>query len=525
MPTYPPFPGSASDFSMLANQFNPATQDQGSMEADVAIQQIQRLADTGARLSVQSEAQNIPVGPEKQVIRRDANGNLLTDFTGLTQDQVSYFQKASQFYQEALGGYAKEAQRLEVQRQQVESQPWLQLATALSANLASAKDMPGWVQGLGRTAAQLNPTADELRARQLAVLGKGAEMSEKGMALGIAQERTYEDRAQRQEARAMQAEAQRQRLVKETYDNLAQAIEKGPGMMSGKTASAALLKAGVREDELGPLLDTLGNLAANVGKAFEIKREDVVKAQTLASQQEDRRTKTAADVIRLGEARLTQGETRLRQAEFLSQKSDYNKNTAMSTAEQAAVQSGFNVLNLTKKLEDVAGKKTVSPITGRVQYVNPYRPAEWQAIQLYSNQMLLSGLAGKLGAGVSDRDVALMKQMVPGGKMTQEQFEATNKVLKSVNEDNIRALMRANPNIQQWKTMEPQFKRLGLEKMYTDAMDEMKTELGDAYPAVFGPDRPAIAERTFGTDTKAKTEKVWTAEEIKKLREQQSAGR
>jgi len=493
-----------SDFDMLGNMFNTATQDQGAQEAAVANAQIQKLAQTSSWMSAEQQAQNIPVGPEKQVIRRDANGNLLTDFTGLTQDQVSYFQKASQFYQQALGGYAQEAKRLEMERQRVESQPWMQLATALSANLAQAKDMPGWVQGLGRTAAQLNPTVDELRARKLAVLGKGAEMSEKGMALGIAQERTIEDRAQRQEARVMQAEAQRQKLVKEAYDNLAQAVDKGPGMMNGKTAAAILTKAGARADELGPLLDQLGNLAANVGKAFEIKRDDVVKAQDLASKQEDRRTRALGEMVRLGEARLTQGEERIKQAEFLSQKSDYNKNTAMSTAEQAAVQSGFNVLNLTKKLEDVAGKKTVSPITGRVQYVNPYRPAEWQAIQLYSNQMLLSGLAGKLGAGVSDRDVALMKQMVPSGTMTQEQFEATNRVLKSVNEDNIRSLMRANPNIQQWKTMEPQFKKLGLEKMYAQAMDEMKTELGTAYPAVFGPDRPAIAERTFGADTTKK---------------------
>ena len=126
--------------------------------------------------------------------------------------------QASQFYQQALGGYAQEAQRLQMQEQQASQQPWVQLATALSANLAQAKDMPGWVQGLGRTAAQLNPTVDELRARKLAVLGKGAEMGEKGMALDIAQQRTQLEQKQLEE-QARQREIATARRTQEDLDN------------------------------------------------------------------------------------------------------------------------------------------------------------------------------------------------------------------------------------------------------------------------------------------------------------------
>jgi len=509
-----------SDFGRLANEWNPATLDQGAAEAAAAAQQIsqqaasappppnpiQKLGDIGARMAAESKAQESPAQNLDWAVKHDANGQPQISINNLSPDQLQYFQKAASFYQEALGGYAKEAQRLEMQRQQAESQPWQQLATALSANLAQAKDMPGWVQGLGRTAAQLNPTVDELRARQMAVLGKGAEMAEKGMAMGIAQERTIEDRAARKEAEFMRSETQRKLSVERAIDNASAAIKAGTGEVDGGAIMHGIAVAGATPQELESAAGLLGGLAANVKQKWTVERDDRVKAQTLAEKNFNQREE---NITRLGkqfvetQTNLEKRQTeRLRQTEFLSQKSDYNKNTTLSTAEQAAVASGFNVLNLVDKLEAEAGKKKVNPITGRIQYINPFRPAEWQAIQLFSNQMLLSGLAGKLGAGVSDRDVALMREMVPSGKMTQEQFDATNRILRSINTDNLRGLMRANPNIQQWKTMEPQFKKVGLEKFYQQTMTEMKSELGDAYPALFGQDRPAIAERTFGADTK-----------------------
>jgi hypothetical protein len=187
---------SSSDFGKLANEWNPATLDQGGQEAVAAAQQIHQqavkgLADTGARMGARAQAQNAPTGFEKVVTRQTPEGPV-TDAYGITPDQMAFFTKAADFYKQALGGYAQEAQRLEMMQQRAQSQPWQQLATALSANLAQQKDMPGWVQGLGATAAQMNPTVDQLAARKMAVMGQGAGIAEKGMAIGTAQQKLHE---------------------------------------------------------------------------------------------------------------------------------------------------------------------------------------------------------------------------------------------------------------------------------------------------------------------------------------------
>ena len=94
----------------------------------------------------------------------------------------------------------QELQRMQAQEQAARNQPpWVQLATALSANLAQAPNMPGWVQGLGRTAAQLNPQPDQIRAQRLALMEKGAGIAEKGLAFQMANQR--ESRLVEEEAR------------------------------------------------------------------------------------------------------------------------------------------------------------------------------------------------------------------------------------------------------------------------------------------------------------------------------------
>jgi hypothetical protein len=349
----------------------------------------------------------------------------------------------------------------------------------------------------------MNPTVDQLAARKMAVMGQGAQIAEKGMAMGIARERTVEDRKQREATQSAHIETQRQKLVKEAYDNLAQAVDKGPGMMNGKTAAAVLTKAGATADELAPLLDQLGNLAANVGRAFDIKREDVKEAQKLAAEQEKRRTRIAEEGLTMERKRLAQSEERMKQAEFLSEKSDYTRNTSLQVGEQQAVLTAFGAMNLVEKMGDIAKTKKIGPITGRIEYLNPYRDAEWQQIKNYADQLLLSGLNGKLGAGVSDRDVALMRSVMPNGKMTQEQFNATTKVMRTLNPDSLARLMQSNPNVQYWTALKPQFEKFGIGKLYSDEMDRMLTQNAVSYPNLFGPDRPAIAERTFGAQTKA----------------------
>ena len=92
---------------------------------------------------------------------------------------------------EIRGSFALEAQRLKNQEDSLRNQsPWIQLATALAGNLATQKDMPGWVQGMGKTAQQLNPMPDQIRNQRMAVLGEQANITEKTAGLDIAQQRT-----------------------------------------------------------------------------------------------------------------------------------------------------------------------------------------------------------------------------------------------------------------------------------------------------------------------------------------------
>lgn len=279
-----------SDFGWLANQYNPATLDQGGQEAAAAAVQAQQqavaaLGDTGARLAAQKKAEAVPPLPQNYQVKTKPDGSTEISLSGLTPDQLQYFQKASQFYQQALGGYAQEAQRLEAQTRQAEGQPWQQLATALAANLAQAPDMPGWVQGLGRTAAQLNPTLDELRARKMAVMGKEAEIAEKGMALGIAQERTIEERNQRQIAEATAVEKQRQLSVERFVDNAKESIKAGTGDVNVGEILKGLAVAGATPQELKANEALLGNLATNIGRKWQA--EQTAKAEALALSQKN----------------------------------------------------------------------------------------------------------------------------------------------------------------------------------------------------------------------------------------------
>jgi hypothetical protein len=135
--------------------------------------------------------------------------------------------------------------------------------------------MPGWVQGLGQTAAQLNPTVDQLAARKLAVMGQGAQIAERGMAMGIAQQKIAGEEADRRLAKSTDAEKQRQKLIKEQYDNTAQAIMQGPGMIDGKVLGENLKQAGATPEEAATLLRQLKLLSENVSTKFNLGREDV----------------------------------------------------------------------------------------------------------------------------------------------------------------------------------------------------------------------------------------------------------
>ena len=483
--------------------------DQGAQELEQAIQQINRqnapaflepLRVMGAEMSARSEMAKLEQVPSFKNLKFNSDGTV--DASGVSIDTIQDLFGARDFQRRTLGGFAQQAAQLETELKRAQSQPWQQLATALAANMATQKDMPGWVRGMGQTAAQMNPSVDQLRARYLATMGQGAEIAKGVRAEDIAEQRTQADMAQAQSAEAMRSEAQRQTRIEKSYDNAAEAIKVGPGMVNTKAIARNLALAGATPEEIAARLDELGNLAANVGKRFEIQRDDVLAAQKLAMEQEERRGRRGDRDIAMQEKRLKVSEDRLQLAEFLSQKSDYTRNTSLSVGEQQAMMTALNAQNLVGKMEALAKTKTIGPITGRIQYMNPYRDAEWQQITNYADQLLLSGLNGKLGAGVSDRDVMLMRSVMPNGKMTPEQFAATTKVMRSLQPDNLVRLMHANPNVQYWESIRPEFEKMGMGKVFAQTMETILPENAKNYPALFGVDRPAIAERTFGPHTK-----------------------
>jgi hypothetical protein len=121
---------------------------------------------------VQSASMNYQTGEMTWKVHKDVVEGLMQDHQELNQIR---------------GAFAQEAQRLKIQEDAARQQPWVQLATALSANIAQQPNMPGFVKALGATAAQLNPTADQLGARRMGVLNQQAQMAEKSAALDVAQ--------------------------------------------------------------------------------------------------------------------------------------------------------------------------------------------------------------------------------------------------------------------------------------------------------------------------------------------------
>lgn len=145
-----------------------------------------------ARLVTTQAASNVPKPADEMTVKTDPKTGQKTAIVKTSLENFQATTDSAMKYHEMLGGYAKQLDaiqgRLAAQEQNIRSQsPWVQLATALSANLASQPDMPGWVRGLGQTAAQLNPNPDQIEMKRAALLNEQASLAEKGAALDIGQ--------------------------------------------------------------------------------------------------------------------------------------------------------------------------------------------------------------------------------------------------------------------------------------------------------------------------------------------------
>lgn len=120
----------------------------------------------------------------------------------------------AQKYQKVLEGYADQVQRRQTQ---AEAHPIPGLLALLAGNMAAADPhLPGWIRGLGQTAAQLNPTAQQLQQQGAGLAQQLYQMSVQNQE---AQVRQRQVAVQEGELRLNQAlrPAEHQRKLREDY--------------------------------------------------------------------------------------------------------------------------------------------------------------------------------------------------------------------------------------------------------------------------------------------------------------------
>jgi len=245
-----------------------------------------QLGQFGANLGVQSQMNEDPVkGFNKATFKKDGTVQL-----DIHRDVFESYLRDKQQLNEIRGSFHQEAERLRRRQEQMQTTGGAigSAFSRLAGNLAMQKDMPGWVRGLGMTAAQLNPTQEELSQERLKVLGGEANIAEKQAGLdqrmgeaGIQREqmdlaKTREERLARSSfqsehvnaairgegdpasttklgvemgvVKPEQAEAFQQNLeaLKKSYFEKQEAAEK---LKMGREIQVALAKAGVDEQK------------------------------------------------------------------------------------------------------------------------------------------------------------------------------------------------------------------------------------------------------------------------------------
>ena len=195
-----------------------------------------------------------------------------------------------------LGSFHQEAQRLQAQEQQAQSQPWMQLATALSANMAQARDMPGWVQALGRTAAQMNPSVQELQARRMQLMGQEAGIAEKAAGLDLAAMKASTDTKQAEFERKKLSD--QNRLASDYLNRTRIVVREGGGPMDWEKFQSGGIGVGIEPQRLPGLyqahVEEAKQLAAGQEKKVERSKDLQQNASGLALERGEKLEKLRA---------------------------------------------------------------------------------------------------------------------------------------------------------------------------------------------------------------------------------------
>ena len=328
-----------------------------------------------AKLSVQQKAATVPSEPLVQTVKTDPKTGKKTWSGTMDADAAETIMQNSQKWQTALGGYAQQMdqiqQKLQAQEQALRNQPpWVQLATALSANLAQAKVMPGWVQAAGRTAAQLNPNPDEIAMRRMGVLGQQAQLAEKGAGL----EGTM--------LRAQLADAEKRALIATKVQDDMTRIEKDASVGArtrGEFDSEEYIKEMVSKGQDPKQATTAAARLEGIAKATRSRLEADVARKDAAEQEKENRfyakiDATAAEHDKMLAAQAARAETATKTSEDKTTKAEAAKAAKLAEPgpvlkkQLADLNAADNALDEIEKLmNDPKNQALMGPISGRLR--------------------------------------------------------------------------------------------------------------------------------------------------------------
>lgn len=366
-------PPDPSDFTQIA-QMGPPGGDENIPELQNLHESLAKMRDFQSRAMVANQ-QNEQVLPPQSIQVNTAKGTVtMKDLPIATYEA---FNRDRQQLNEIRGAFAQEAQRLQNQEQQARNQPpWVQLATALSANLASQKDMPGWVRGLGQTAAQLNPRPEQIQARRLGVLGEEAKLAERGAGLDFELAR---------ENRLAQESSIRDRATFEK-ENVG-AVIRGEGDPAG-TTQLAVQRGFVRPEQAGEYQKHLEAI-----KASYAEKKDADEKRTMAREVQVAMAKAGVDAEK--QARVFAQQDKLLSTRLAAMEAQTDKRMAAADVKGAAKKAELKDFE-TKELEQyVAADRALDEVEALLK-----TPDAQKLMGPYSGRM--AKLGAKMAPAVAD---------------------------------------------------------------------------------------------------------------------------
>lgn len=267
-----------SDFSTLATMYprsggeEDPDMKQGPEGAPNPMEQLRGMgADFKAAADQKQPAfQLLPGVEEVKISKRGMS------FTGVDPRVFEALLDKSKKHDEIVGAFHATATQLQGKERNA-STGWGavgNVASRLAGNLATQKDMPGWVRGAGQTALDLNPTPEELRHERLGVQHMEAQATEQSMRLLETQGRIGAMASVAQSEHERKAEEGKARVTQKKLEVARNLIKDSKGQVDAKQFKAL----GLDDDDV-ELLVSQAKGVATAEKERTAARAELVKSQ------------------------------------------------------------------------------------------------------------------------------------------------------------------------------------------------------------------------------------------------------